>query len=217
MPLDVKVFAIDDLQPFEGNPRIHNDALLQESLKAHGQFKPIVVNAGSHTGRVNEILAGNGTLEAARSIGWTKIDGVLLDVDDITAKKINVIDNRSNDVASYDNEMLAALLSEIASEDDLAGTGFSEKDLEKMLGGGDKEADGESRMGDLEYRVIVDCRDEEDQGQLMEALEAEGRNCRDLTIDSGSATGEHVRRPRRGEAAASLVDRGTQRPLPPVS
>jgi ParB-like chromosome segregation protein Spo0J len=182
MPLAVKVFVIDDLLPFEGNPRLHNDAVIQDSLKGLGQFKPIVVNAGTKTGRVNEVLAGNGTLDAARSLGWTKIDGVLLDVDNVTAKKINAVDNRSNDLASYDNELLATLLSEIASEDDLAATGFSEADLEKMLTKG-HSVEGDAAVDDnliYTFGVVIECASEDEQKRVLQEQIDLGRTCRAL-------------------------------------
>jgi ParB-like chromosome segregation protein Spo0J len=182
MPLTVKVFTIDDLNPFEGNPRIHNDAVIRESLETLGQFKPIVVNAGSQTNRPNEVLAGNGTLDAARSLGWTKIDGVLIDVDNVTAKKINAVDNRSNDLAGYDSELLATLLSEIADESDLAATGFSEADLEKMLTKG-HSVEGDAAVDDnllYTFGVVIECVSEDEQKTVLQEQIDLGRTCRAL-------------------------------------
>lgn len=59
--LTVTTIPISDLQPYPRNPRRGNIPAIAESLRALGQYRPIVVNAGTHTGRRLEILAGNHT------------------------------------------------------------------------------------------------------------------------------------------------------------
>ena len=46
---------------------------LMESLKKHGQLSPIIVN------RNNELIAGFRRLQAAKKLGWTSIEAVILD------------------------------------------------------------------------------------------------------------------------------------------
>lgn len=117
----------DQLVPYGRNPRRGNVELIAESLQHHGQYKPIVVRTGT-----NEVLAGNHTLRAAQQLGWTEIAATFVDVDDDTAARIVLIDNRSNDVAGYDDEALQELLSSLP---DLAGTGFSVEDLDSYTAG----------------------------------------------------------------------------------
>ncbi|WP_286141993.1 hypothetical protein [Mycobacterium sp. D16Q16] len=57
-----------------------------------------MVNRGSQTGRRNEVLAGNHTLMAARSLGWDTIDVGIVDVDEDTARSIVAADNRLADL-----------------------------------------------------------------------------------------------------------------------
>lgn len=145
-----------------------------ESLRELGQYRPIIVNKRDKT-----ILAGNHTWEAAKRLGWKTIKIEYVDADEQMARKINLVDNRSNDVATYDDEALAALLQEV---EELAGTGFSDDDLAKLLAT-DADLDPDptpSLSGDLEYRVVIDCRDEEHQADLISRLEAEGLVCRSL-------------------------------------
>jgi ParB-like chromosome segregation protein Spo0J len=171
---------IDDLTPYEGNARRGKIDTIVESLQINGQYRPIVVNKGTHTGRRNEILAGNHTWQAAAKLGWDKIDVHWVDVDDAAARRINLVDNRANDIAGYDEAELAALLK--ACEGDLAGTGYTEADLEKMFNDavGDDDGDADPGMGDLEYRIVVDCRDEDHQADLLARFDAEGLVCRPL-------------------------------------
>lgn len=124
---------IDDLSPYEGNARTHNMGVIRDSLRENGQYRAIVVNHGSRTGRKNEILAGNGTWEGAKAEGWDVVAVTWVDVDDHRARKIVAVDNRANDVAGYDDRLLAELLAGL--DDDLAGSGFDEDDVAKLIAG----------------------------------------------------------------------------------
>jgi ParB-like chromosome segregation protein Spo0J len=117
--------AIDDLVPYPGNARRHDLPLLAKSLQLHGLYRPLTVQAGTM-----HVIAGNGTLEAAQSLGWATIACHVMPIDDDEARRINLIDNRSADVATYDMDDLVALLQPI---DDLEGTGYSLDDKEDLI------------------------------------------------------------------------------------
>ncbi len=125
-PISHPEFAqIDQLHPYPGNPRKGNLEVLKESLSRNGQYRPIVVNRATL-----QVLAGNHTLQAAEDLGWTQIAVTYVDVDDEQAARIVLVDNRSNDLAGYDNEALADLLSELP---DLDGTGYDVDGLDALL------------------------------------------------------------------------------------
>lgn len=116
------------------NPRRGNVEKVAESLKANGQFKPIVVNVGTHTGRSNEILAGNHTTKAARSLGWKKIDVMWVDVPEEHARRIVLADNGSTDDATYDTSILMELIQYQKDEvSSLVGTTYSDDSLNKLM------------------------------------------------------------------------------------
>ncbi|WP_432008854.1 ParB/RepB/Spo0J family partition protein [Streptomyces bacillaris] len=121
---------VADLAPYHRNPRTGDLDAIAESLSTHGQYRAIVVNRGSLTGRPNEVLAGNHTLEAARKLGWDKIAVTWLDVDDEAAAKIVVVDNRTSDLAGYDTALLADILTDLP---DLQGTGYDQEQLDQLL------------------------------------------------------------------------------------
>jgi ParB-like chromosome segregation protein Spo0J len=77
---------------------------LQNRLEINKQYRPIVVQKST-----NKILAGNHTWLAAQSLGWEEIAVVYVDVDDVAAKRIVLADNRTNDLADYDGQILAEL------------------------------------------------------------------------------------------------------------
>ncbi|MET9318845.1 ParB/RepB/Spo0J family partition protein [Streptomyces sp. NPDC003038] len=127
LPLAVPVA---DLTPFHRNPRNGDVVSIRESLTINGQYKAIVVNRGTHTGRPGEILAGNHTFQAAVELGWEAIAATWVDVDDEAATRIVVVDNRTSDLAGYDSALLAEILEELP---DLQGTGYDQTALDELL------------------------------------------------------------------------------------
>ena len=118
------------LNPYHRNPRHGDVDAIASAVDALGQYKPIVVNKGTLTGRPNEILAGNHTHQAITRLGLPTIDVVWLDVDDATAAKIVVADNRTGDLAGYDHDVLFDLLQGLQT---LEGTGFSQTDYDSLI------------------------------------------------------------------------------------
>lgn len=147
--LTTKAIPVGDLALYHRNPRHGNIPVIAESLDALGQYRPIVVNLGTHTGRPMEVLAGNHTLLAARQLGWETIDAVTVDVDNDQAARIVLVDNRSSDLAHNDDAVLAELLSDLP---DLTATGYTDDDLEALLaevGGGGPGLPGDPDEDDI--------------------------------------------------------------------
>ncbi len=138
--------------PYPTNPRRGDIDAIASSLTAHGQYRPIVVQASTKF-----VLAGNHTLKAAKKLGWKKIKAVLVDVDENTAKKIVLADNRLTDLAQYNEPLLKSLLQALP---DLEGTGFTDAEmqsLDKLMGDNQKEPSGTSSnlKADPEVRIAA--------------------------------------------------------------
>lgn len=124
--MKVKAVAIDSLRLDDSNARKHSErnlAAIKESLSRFGQRKPIAV-------RGTKVLAGNGTLEAARQLGWTEIQVVEVpdDWDEDTAKAYALADNRTAELAEWDESELIAQLMELKeAEWDVEALGFEGK------------------------------------------------------------------------------------------
>lgn len=116
--------AVSDLNMYDRNPRRGKVDAIRESLSTNGQYRPVVANKPT-----GQVLAGNHTLQAAQELGWTHIATTWVDVDEETAARIVLVDNRSNDIATYDDAVLAELL---ASLDSLEGTGYAPDDLSDL-------------------------------------------------------------------------------------
>jgi DNA modification methylase len=129
MNLKTEQIAVTKLTPHPKNVRQGDVGAISMSLEMHGQYRPIV--AQKSTGY---ILAGNHTYKAAMSLGWKDIAVTYVDVDDDQALRILLMDNRANDIATYDEHGLSEVLSLLMdTEKQLAGTGFSPEDLDELL------------------------------------------------------------------------------------
>lgn len=173
-------FPIGDLRLFHKNPRKGDVERIKTSLKVNKQYRAICVNIGTHTGRPNEVLAGNHTVMAARSLGLDTIAVNFVDVDDDQCNRIVAVDNRTSDVAVNDTEVLAELLEAL---DSLEGTGYSDDELETLLAGEEQlpeEGDADEEELAETWGVIVMCHDENAQVELLARLKSEGLNVRAL-------------------------------------
>lgn len=122
--------AIDSLSFDAANARRHgqrNLDAIKASLAQFGQRKPIVVQ---RKGMI--VRAGNGTLEAARALGWTEIAAVVIDEDGTTAAQFAIADNRTAELAEWDNETLATLL-DGWDEETREAVGFTDSDVKELL------------------------------------------------------------------------------------
>ena len=78
--------------------------------------------------------AGNGTLEAARQLGWSEIQITRADLSGHDAAAFAIADNRSAELAEWDELALAETLRSLESEDfELAAVGFTEDELNARL------------------------------------------------------------------------------------
>jgi DNA modification methylase len=116
---------LDRLTPYPGNARVHDDALLGESVRQHGQYRALVVQAST-----GHILAGNGTYHALAAEGAIEALVHYVDCDDDEARRLNLVDNRAGDRGGYDDALLTSLLRSLP---DLSGTGYDEDDLTALL------------------------------------------------------------------------------------
>lgn len=122
---NIETVKVTDLAPHPENPRRGNIDVIKESLATTGQFRPVLANS-----RNNTIIGGHHVVQAATELGWEKVAVLWLDVDDTEHKRIMLADNRAADLGDYDQEILLALLQDA---DDLAGTGYTDDDLQAII------------------------------------------------------------------------------------
>lgn len=103
------------------NVRTHskkNIDAIRASLKRFGQQKPIVIDSD------NIVRAGNGTLEAAKELGWKYISVVISDLEPSELTAYAIADNRTAELADWDLEDLDKQLQSL--ESDLATVAYDD-------------------------------------------------------------------------------------------
>ena len=129
--MKIESVAVDKLVLDPSNARKHapkNLEAIKGSLAKFGQQKPIVI------GKKNVVIAGNGTLEAARALGWDKIDVVRTSLEGTEATAFAIADNRTGELAEWDTGVLSETLKALQDIDfDLSAIGFDEDDLAGMI------------------------------------------------------------------------------------
>jgi DNA modification methylase len=129
--IKVKRVPIDSVHLDPANVRRHperNLAAISASLARFGQVKPIVIDGKGI------VRAGNGTLEAARALGWKDIEVTQTGLEGSEATAFAIADNRTAELAEWDSTGLAETLRALQSEDfDLAAVGYSSDDVDELL------------------------------------------------------------------------------------
>jgi DNA modification methylase len=126
--LTTLAYPIEKLKHLDGNPRKGNVEAVKKSYEKFGQRKPIVAT------KDGEVISGNHQLAAARELGWDKIAVVFTDDDELTAKAFALADNRTADLGTYDDDLLADMLGSVSSDLELLeATSFDEKDLMALI------------------------------------------------------------------------------------
>jgi len=125
---DYQVVPVDRIHPHPDNARKGNLDAIRESIRANGFYGACVVQRS--TGR---ILVGNHRYVAAVEEGLADVPVVWVDKTDDEARKLLLVDNRTTDLAVYDDAALAELLTVVATDDDLFGSGYDDDDLDELL------------------------------------------------------------------------------------
>jgi hypothetical protein len=139
---------IDSVQPHPANPRRGDVDAIADSIAANGFYGALIVQRSSR-----HILAGNHRWRGAKQLGLSEVPVVLVDVDDERAKRILVVDNRTSDLAGWDEKALMAMLGEMAEmPEGLVGSGFDAVDLAELLAEMEgASADDSPVIGDERY------------------------------------------------------------------
>ena len=170
---------IKDIKKYKNNPRKNELAVekVAESIKEFGFRNPILIDKG------NEIVCGHTRYDAAKKLGIKEVPCII--ADDLTPEQIKafrLVDNKTNEFAEWDDELLDLEIQDI--EIDLSPFGF-EKGLDKLPDEViEDEFDGElpteptSKLGDIyklgNHRLMCgDSTKKEDVDKLMNGNKAD--------------------------------------------
>ena len=131
--MKTETVKIKELANDPANVRKHDERNLdaiKASLQRFGQQKPIVVDSKGI------VVAGNGTLLAAKSLGWKDIEIVRTELEGANAIAYAVADNRTSELAVWDDDALARTLEALKNDDSIEQlvTGFTDQEIEDLIG-----------------------------------------------------------------------------------
>jgi ParB-like chromosome segregation protein Spo0J len=128
--MDIQTKPIDWFRPNPENAREHPPAQVADigtSLEEFSQYRNVVARQDG------TLLAGHGVVQAALAVGMKELAVHVFEGTDEQARKLMVADNGLSRMAVDDQAALAALLEQIAADSGLAGTGFDEDALAKLV------------------------------------------------------------------------------------
>lgn len=191
--ISIERWRVGDFQPAEYNPRKKlqpGDAefvKIERSIDQFGYVDPLIVNK-----RSRRLVGGHQRLAVLRHRGLTDddtIDVSVVDLDDVAERQLNVALNKAT--GAWDDVLLAELLVGLKQAGaDTTLTGFSEAEMQAVLdqallatkpAAEEAEAVSGRQIGDS-FAVLVQCKSEQDQRQVYEAMKARGYSCRVLTV-----------------------------------
>lgn len=170
--MEVKSMSIDDIKPYENNPRDNDDAVdsVANSIKEFGWQQPIVVD------KDNVIIVGHTRYKAAKKLGMDKVPVVVASkLTPEQVKAYRLADNKVGELADWDFEKLNTELDGI-EDIDMSQFGFDDSD---------KEINDEADVDSLDlsdnveekFELKVECQDEKSLEDLYDRLQKEGYTC----------------------------------------
>jgi ParB-like chromosome segregation protein Spo0J len=169
--MQIQSLPIASLSLDPANARKHPDRNLQQikaSLQRFGQQKPIIIDSK------NIVRAGNGTLEAAKSLGWETIAVVRSDLQKTELTAYAIADNRTAELAEWDEEVL----SQILLDEEIGEVGFNEDEIAKFTE--EKIDPPDLELPAEKWLVVITCKNEHDQAEMLDRFTTEGLQCKAL-------------------------------------
>lgn len=135
--MDIQLFALEQIKPYENNPRINDDAVgaVAASIREYGFSQPIVVDCD------HVIIVGHTRLKAAKKLGLERVP--VLVASHLTPEQVRayrIADNRSAEIAEWNYDLLPIEIGALKEANyDLGLLGFDAEELAKIMGNGIEE------------------------------------------------------------------------------
>ena len=134
MKNEIVYLGIDDVKPYEKNPRKNENAVnaVANSIKEFGFRSPIVVDKDM------VIINGHTRLLAAKQLGLSEVPVIVAsDLNEEQVRAFRLADNKVAEIAEWDDDLLQEELN-LIEELDMSQFGFDEPELnfEENSGGG---------------------------------------------------------------------------------
>lgn len=167
---------LEELKPYENNPRFNDDAVqyVANSIKEFGFKVPIVIDKNG------VIVAGHTRYKASMELGLKEVPCIV--ADDLTEKQIQafrIADNKTNDAAGWNDDILGIELKDVMGDIDMTDFGFGDFELSMLTD--DMDPDGYDDELISEYtqnsdaflkakRMIITYANDEEEEYLKKIL-----------------------------------------------
>lgn len=167
---------IDDLTPYENNPRLNDGAVdaVAKSIEEFGFKVPIVID------KDGVIVAGHTRLKAAKQLQIDEVPCIIADdLSDEELKAFRLADNKVSELAEWDFAKLDAELTDI--DFDMSDFGFDFNTIDEE---NNKFDDADTEYHDINDKTIIaiEFDTEQELETAFQKLNDEGYNCQILTL-----------------------------------
>ena len=129
MTIQIQELKTSELKPWQDNPRINDHAVdaVARSIKTFGFNVPILCDQNL------TIVAGHTRLKGAKKLGLEKVPVIILKMTDEQRKAFSIADNKTAEIADWDDSKLKEVLKGIDSQFEMNVLGFSEEEFERLF------------------------------------------------------------------------------------
>jgi DNA modification methylase len=135
--MEVRLFPIDQVRPYENNPRMNDDAVdaVANSIREFGWRVPIVCDVDM------VIIAGHTRFKAAKKLGLQQVPVVVAtDLSPEQVRAYRIADNKTAELAEWNYDLLPIELDALTEANyDLGLLGFDQEELARIMGNGIEE------------------------------------------------------------------------------
>lgn len=176
MQKSMTTLPIEQIKPYENNPRLNDDAVeaVRKSMEQCGYIAPIVVDEN------NVVLAGHTRLKALKEMGAKECDVIMVEgLEDEQKRKYRLLDNKTNELALWDFDALA---------DELEGLDFDDleldwwKDMPELDIEDDEPIEHDEVALHESISVVIECENDQQAEEIFDELTEAGYKCRISTL-----------------------------------
>lgn len=174
----IELWPVARIHPYARNARRHSAAQIEQlraSFRRFGWTMPLLVREDG------TLIAGHGRFEAAKLEGFTEMPVIVATGwSDEQCRAYALADNKLAETSEWDQDLLSLELTELsASGSDLGVIGFSEKELARLMPSSEPSANAPVVI-DAAYQILIECKGEGEQLDILARLQRDGINCRAL-------------------------------------
>lgn len=151
--MELKTIKLKDIKPYEKNARKNEQAVdaVMKSIEQCEYIAPIILDEN------NVILAGHTRYKALKKLGYKEAECVIKEgLTEEQKKKYRLLDNKTNELADWDMDLLA---------EELEGLDFGDLDLDW---GFDEDKESEKEAVEDDYEVIPPKEPKSKLGQIYQ-------------------------------------------------